>query len=113
MTLNLREASARAFRSMRWFWRDKLQKNKMKLGDKVKDSVTGFTGIVTARTTFLHGCVRCGVQSDKLKDGKPVDAVWIDEPQLSLVKAAVVKEGKHDDGGPCPSTPQRAPDARR
>lgn len=85
----------------------------MKLGDKVKDSVTGFTGIVTARTTFLHGCVRCGVQSDKLKDGKPVDAVWIDEPQLSLVKAAVVKEGKHDDGGPCPSTPQRAPDARR
>lgn len=85
----------------------------MNLGDKVKDQVTGFTGIVIARTTFLHGCVRCGVQSDKLKDGKPMESQWIDEPQLTLVAAAAVKEGAHGAGGPCPAIPQRAPDARR
>ena len=45
----------------------------LNLGDKAKDKVTGFTGIVTARTVFLNGCVRCGVQSDKLKDGLPTD----------------------------------------
>jgi hypothetical protein len=85
----------------------------MNLGDKVKDKVTGFTGIVAGRTTFLHGCVRCGVQCDELKDGKPLDVIWFDEPQLKLVKADAVCEGDHDTGGPCPSTPQRRPDAQR
>ena len=86
---------------------------KTNLGDKVKDTVTGFTGIVIGRTTFLHGCVRCGVQSDKLKDGRPSDAVWIDEPQLEIVKSKAVKEGDHNTGGPCPSTPQRSANPNR
>ena len=86
----------------------------MNLGDKVKDRVTGFTGIVTGRTTFLHGCVRICITSDKLpKDGKPLDPIWIDEPQAVLVKAGVLAEGDHTNGGPMPAIPQRHPDARR
>jgi hypothetical protein len=55
------------------------------LGDKVKDSVTGFEGIVVGKTTWLNGCTRIGIQSDVLKDGLPKDVQWIDEPQLKII----------------------------
>jgi hypothetical protein len=73
------------------------------LGDKVKDVVTGLTGIAVAKTHYLQGCTRIGVQPQELKDGKPVEASWFDEPQLEVVEAGVVKprseEGKNP-GGP-------------
>lgn len=64
----------------------------IKLGDKVKDSVTGFTGIAIARTTWLHGCDRLVVQPEgQTKDGKLFENYTFDEKQLVLVKSAVVK----------------------
>lgn len=53
----------------------------IKLGDNVKDTITGYTGVVVARTEWLYGCVRFGVQSKELKDGKPMDVYWLDEAQ--------------------------------
>ena len=35
---------------------------KIKLGQEVRDRVTGFKGIATARTTYLQGCDRISVQ---------------------------------------------------
>jgi hypothetical protein len=87
--------------------------NTIALGDKVKDRVTGFVGIVVAQTKYLNGCVRCGVQSDKLKDGLPTDSQWFDAPQLTLVKKNVVQTGPDDTGRPMPFKPKRAPDAQR
>lgn len=79
------------------------------LGDKVKDIVTGFEGILIGKTDFLNGCTRWGVQSDTLKDGLPTEAQWFDEPQLELVEAGKVSSGPKDTGGPMPHTPQRNP----
>lgn len=62
-----------------------MAKKKIKLGAKVKDTITDLEGIVTARTEYLYGCVQCEVQPNELKDGKIVEAAWIDEPQLVLV----------------------------
>lgn len=75
----------------------------IKLGDKVKDKVTGFTGIAIARTEWLNGCIRVTVQPDKLADGKIAASETIDEPQLTLVKAAAVKVAVSDTGGPIPA----------
>lgn len=78
----------------------------VKLGDKVKDTVTGFQGIAVARTTWLHGCDRINVQPVELdKDKKPLEAVVFDEKQLIVVKAAVVaseenKKSTTKTGGP-------------
>lgn len=55
--------------------------------DKVKDTITGFEGIVIARTEWLNGCVRCCIQSQKLKDGKILDTETIDEGQLEIIEA--------------------------
>ncbi len=39
----------------------------IKLGDRVKDKVTGYTGIVTGITTWLNGCARMGIQAETVK----------------------------------------------
>lgn len=50
-----------------------------KLGQTVRDVITGYEGIVTSRTEYLHGCVRIVIQSKELKDGVPVADIVIDE----------------------------------
>ena len=65
------------------------QNQNIGLGDRVKDQVTGLTGVVVCITEWLHGCIRMGVQPEEHKDGKPAEAVYFDQTQLTLVKAAV------------------------
>lgn len=82
------------------------------LGDEAKDTVTGFAGIVVGITEWLHGCRRLIVQPTKLHDGKPIEAISFDEPQLELVRSARAKVGSRETGGPRPeptrhSTPSR------
>lgn len=84
----------------------------LQMGDKAKDTVTGFQGIVVAKTTWLNGCTRVGLQSDVLKDGLPTEPQWFDEPQLILVEAQKVQAGPRDTGGPIPK-PKRNPDPVR
>ena len=56
---------------------------KFKLGDVVKDKVTGFSGVVVAQTKYLTGCSRYGIASQKLdKEGKPLDWQYFDEDLL-------------------------------
>lgn len=81
---------------------------KVKLGDKVKCKVTGFTGIVIGKTDYLYGCTRLGVQAKADKDGKIPDTFWCDEPQVDIVKEGVVKRSDNNTGGPMPSTPKQA-----
>ena len=58
----------------------------IKCGSKVKDKITGFTGIVVARTEWLYGCMRLLVQPTKLEKGKVQDTVQFDEDQLELLE---------------------------
>lgn len=72
----------------------------LNLGDKVKDKITGFTGIVTARLEYLNGCLRMQVTPDKLdKDGEMRDGMVLDVEQLVLIKAGV-HEPAPPGGGP-------------
>lgn len=61
----------------------------IKCGDRVKDSITGLTGIVTTRCEWLHGCVRVTVQPEKLDKGKYPDSLTFDEGQLVIVRKSV------------------------
>ena len=73
---------------------------KLSLGDEVKDIITGFAGVVTCRSQWLHNCNTYGVKSKELKDGKPMDLQQFDEPQLKIIEKKTIKE-KRDTGGPC------------
>ena len=59
------------------------------LGDRVKDPITGFTGIVIVISSFLHGCVRIGVQPETLHEGKPKEEHYFDQSQLVLIDKRV------------------------
>lgn len=63
----------------------------IQLGDRVRDRVTGFRGIVVCMSTWLNGCVRCGVQAERVtEDGTLPDTQWIDEPQLEVIASGAV-----------------------
>ena len=74
----------------------------IKLGQKVKDSITGFEGIVVAKAEYLDGCIRYQVQPQQLPDGKSIDTEWIDEQRLTDKSKAKV-------GGPQDRPPERHP----
>lgn len=60
----------------------------IELGDTARDTITGFKGVAIAEASFLYGCRRICLQPTDLKDGKPLDSIYFDEPQLELVKKA-------------------------
>ena len=80
----------------------------IKLGDKVKDVVTGYTGIATSKTEYLNGCIQMVVMpkqspDQKKKDEYP-DGVRLDIEQLEKVGNGVnvpaIKIVKTKTGGP-------------
>ncbi|KKM88422.1 hypothetical protein LCGC14_1258970 [marine sediment metagenome] len=83
---------------------------KIKLGQFVRDKITGNEGTAVARTEWMNGCVRINIQPLGSKDGCPFETFVVDEPQLEVVqaKAAPKAEPKH---GPR-DDPGRAPDPR-
>lgn len=78
----------------------------LELGDVVKDTITGFQGVVIARTDWLNGCVRLTIQPRKLESGKMVDSQTIDVEQLQLVKAKKIPRSSPG-GGPMPGPVRR------
>lgn len=91
---------------------------KIELGMKCKDIITGFEGIAIAKTEWLTGCTRFGLQPPVDKDGKVPEAVWFDETAMTIVSEKRVcvepeaaKKPKAKLGGPRPN-PTRATDPR-
>lgn len=62
----------------------------IELGDKVKDTISGFQGIVVSKCEYLNGCKRYQIQSVKLEAGKMVSE-WIDEEQIEILTKVKVK----------------------
>lgn len=86
----------------------------IELGDKVKDVLTGFSGVAIARTEWLNGCVRITIQGEGMKDGLPIEGFTVDEQQIKVMKAkAFVPETAtapapktKKPGGPYKATPR-------
>jgi hypothetical protein len=83
------------------------------LGDKVRDRINGFEGIVTGRAVYLYGCVQVLVAPTKLaEDGKCPDSVWFDEDRVEAMAAPGAERPASADeraGGPLmgPTPPGR------
>jgi hypothetical protein len=61
----------------------------IKLGQKVKDTITGFDGTATGRCEYLTGVPRVQVVRQNT-DGK-MQEEWLDEPRLEVVSADAAK----------------------
>jgi len=81
---------------------------KVKLGDEVKDRVTGFRGIALARVVYLYGCQRILIAPPAKKNQK-VDPEWFDEDGVEIVGKGVNKEmEKKKTGGMRTDMPTRS-----
>jgi hypothetical protein len=80
-----------------------------KLGDRVRDVITGFDGIATGRAVYLNGCVHIMVTSSTLKDGEP-KTEWFDEQRVEVVTADAYQPqpSTAKTGGPQPAPPRGA-----
>lgn len=59
----------------------------IELGSKVRDLVTGVTGVASARTEWLYGCARIAVDATELKaDNKLFETMWLDEQRVEEVE---------------------------
>lgn len=56
------------------------------LGSKVKDKITGFSGVVTGFVTYLSGFNQALVVPRVGKDGAFKDGQWFDEQRLVINK---------------------------
>lgn len=63
-----------------------MKRNKIKLGDRGRDTVSGWEGVATARYEYMNGCVRWEL-SGKDENGHPKGFVF-DEEQLEAVEEA-------------------------
>lgn len=81
-----------------------LEAPEIKLGDQVRDKISGFAGVVTAISTYLNGCNRILVTAEQTNgDGKIVDW-WIDDVQLEVRGTKYAASAKATGGDrPAPS----------
>lgn len=63
------------------------------LGRLAKDTISGFEGIIEARTEWINGCFRVALAPTHLdKDGKLIDNHTFDAEQIELLPEQVVEE---------------------
>jgi len=79
----------------------------IKLGDIVKDTVTGLEGTAVAKIKYMNDCIQYEVQPKGLKDGSIIKSVWVDEGQLIVKKEAKIKKVKEKPPGGSGSVPSK------
>lgn len=58
----------------------------IKLGDKVKHKVSGYTGIVTGHCTYLYNTENFGVTAEIGADGNLQNTHWFEEKALEKIE---------------------------
>lgn len=76
-----------------------LRNFKFENGIDVKSNITGFKGVVIARSEHLNGCDRYYVQPKVDKDGKYPDGIWMDEGEVIQISKKKIKPQNQDNGG--------------
>lgn len=82
-------------------------RDRVKLGDEVRDKISGFEGVIVARTEYLWGCVQYAVASRRLKDsGEVLDWLWLDVDRVEIVQREEATRVVRLTGGPQPAPPK-------
>jgi hypothetical protein len=74
------------------------------LGDRVRDRVTGLSGIMVGISYWLAGCARGAIQPETSKAGKAPESFWVDVPLLVVVKKGVIPQTVVHPGAPARPT---------
>jgi len=80
------------------------------LGFKVKDKVTGFTGVVASISFDLYGCIQAIINPGLDKDGKLMDSHYFDINRLEILSSEPVMKIPNFSYGPQADGEQGAAD---
>ena len=70
------------------------------MGMRVRDRVTGFSGVVTCVSFDLYGCVQAIVHPGSDKEGKMLEQCWFDVSRLAITNIDPVMERPNFEHGP-------------
>ena len=68
----------------------------IKLGQKVKNKVSGFVGIAVAKCEYLNGCIQFHVSPPVDEKGNERKDQWIDEGQLEIMDNGILPKPKRE-----------------
>lgn len=68
------------------------------LGDKARDTLTGFTGIVTARGDYLTGCAQVHLLPESPDANDLKDGHWFDIERVEVVQTSAVEIARRPTG---------------
>ena len=63
----------------------------IKFGDKARDLITGFEGIVIGKIDYLYGCAHVQLAATEMKDGQPQKTQTFDEQRVEVVEKGALK----------------------
>ena len=70
-------------------------------GKKAVDVVTGFSGVITAKTIYMYGCSQYLLTPRVDKDGKRQDGEWFDEGRLEILTEEINPDSVKVEVGGC------------
>ncbi len=76
------------------------------LGRNAKDKITGFTGVIVAKISYLTGCDQYGITPKVNKEGKTGDTSYFDVNRIEILKGGVKINTNKDVGGVNRDAPQ-------
>lgn len=76
------------------------------MGDRVRDRITGFTGVVTGLAHYITGCTQLLI-APPARDGAHVEGHWYDIDRCEVTEAGVVDLGVQTATGPDLPAPVR------
>lgn len=83
----------------------------IKLGNKVRDTISGFSGVAAGRAEYMYGCNQILISPDRTgENGAAIDSQWFDEQRVETVDfrpVAVSEESSATAGGPQRYAPKR------
>ena len=77
------------------------------MGRKVKDKITGFTGIVTGYVSYISGCNQVLITPSVDKDGKIKESEWVDEQRVKILPGKTIALNNSQGAGFGPPAPKR------
>ena len=57
----------------------------LKFGKQARDKITGFTGILVARNTFIFGCDQWGIAPKISSEGKRLETEYFDDGRIEII----------------------------
>lgn len=76
---------------------------RLKFGQKARDVISGFEGIVTGHASYITGCDRWGLTPLGVNaEGHTLETEWFDERRIEVISEKAVQLVQEAPAGPAP-----------